>query len=148
MRTAWRILAVSLAVVPGVGASCEDPTGPVREVEEAARRWANAGPYAYAYTLHETCFCPPSGRRIVVVDDEVVRVERIVEHDPGRVLEGYTVEGLFGLIRQSLEREPDSHFLEFDPVLGYPTRVHFDYEHQAIDEEWGFQVEDFRPLPR
>jgi hypothetical protein len=148
MRRALSKVVLAAVVAAGIGASCEDPTGPVHDLEEAERRWVAAGPERYAYTFRETCFCGPGDRRIEVAAGEVVSVEPAENVDPGQTLEGYTVEGLFALIRESLDRDPDDVTLEFDPAAGYPTRVFFDYDHRAVDEEWGFRVQDFEALPR
>jgi hypothetical protein len=34
----------------------------------------------------------------------------------------------------------------FDPTLGYPVDVYFDYQASVADEEWGFQVTEFAIL--
>lgn len=147
-------LLPALLLVGLVGATgCASPldlawTG----LEQAERRWAENAPDHYAFTYQDICYCALQIIHSEVRDGVVVAAEwGGADEDPGPESgpepEGYTVEDLFERIRKELERDPFEATTHFDPVLGYPTRVFFDYQENTIDEEWGFRVEGFTVLP-
>lgn len=142
----WVLLAALLTL--GV-AACVDPLGPeAARLERAERLWAENRPGHYTFTYQRVCFCPLAVVSVEVLDGEVVAVEWAGPgEEPEIELEGHTIDELFDRTRSELERDPFRATLEFDPALGHPTSVYFDYEEHVADEEWGFQVEDFTIVP-
>jgi len=57
----------------------------------------------------------------------------------------YTVEGLFGLLRWSIEVGADSVEVDFDPALGYPRDVLIDLDRGTADEELIYSFELLEP---
>ena len=58
-----------------------------------------------------------------------------------------SVDGLFGLVRNALDAEPDTIVVEYDENYGYPTRLHVDPDRSA-DDALLVIVEEFRVLSR
>lgn len=114
-----------------VATACNTPLSPneLRQLVEAEARWASRGFADYAIEARESCFCPPAlnqWSRVEVVDGLVDRVTvvatgtDVAEEDRTRFP---TVEYLFDVIRRSNDRDYDELIVEFDPELGFPTRV-------------------------
>jgi hypothetical protein len=57
-----------------------------------------------------------------------------------------TIGGLFDAIADALERPPASFSATYDPARGYPVCVDIDPIRNAVDEEVGYRVRDWRPL--
>lgn len=142
-----RRLAPLLALA--VAGGCADALAPDRDaLRSAEARWAIRGPDRYEYDYVETCFCGFRPRH-VVVENGVVTSVRALEPSTagdGDRPEGYTVEELFERVRAELARNPHDARTAFDPALGFPTEVWFDYREHVIDEEWGFRVSAFVAL--
>lgn len=135
----------TLAILAVAVSACADPFAPEQNALDDARvRWEAAGITAYQLEYRNVCFCGRVHIRVDVTNGQVTRVEPLDDDDAfGPVHEGYTVERLFALIQDGLERRPHDVALSFHPELGYPTSVSFDPIGNAIDDEWGFRVENF-----
>jgi hypothetical protein len=57
-----------------------------------------------------------------------------------------TVEGQFAFIRKAWENRPFSMSVQYDPRLGYPTRVCVN-QTAASDDGRGFLITEFKTLP-
>lgn len=126
--------------------SCDDEDGAAAEFAEARSRWAVRGPASYDLVLERLCFCGPEGRgpvRIEVRDREVVSRAYVETGEPVREeLEPFfpDVDGLFDLLADAFRSDPHSIEIEYDPVLGFPTRSFVDFEENVADEEQGHRV--------
>lgn len=130
-------LAASLLLV----AACRDSLAPVGEEFDARRRWASRGPSAYTYTVERGCYCLDSaiGPVDVTVRDGVVESRRYTRTG-GTVSPRFaelfpTIEGLFAQIDSARSRKAASLRVEYDPDLGYPTRIDIDFVEQMADDE-------------
>ncbi len=143
--------------IPGVAAvllvsSCVLSTGPLGRgrdrLADARRVWVQRGPASYAFTYTRACFCGWAGAyRIEVEADTITRVTALPSGDvladrPADVF--YTVDGLFGMIGDVLDRRPDAFHASYDSALGHPVELSVDYIKQAVDDEFGFTVSDFQ----
>jgi hypothetical protein len=85
---------------------------------------------------------------VTVVDGAVTSVlaqDSTIVIPPGSFLR--TVDDLFDLIQDAIDR--DAHLIRtgYDPSNGTPRDVYFDYEEFTIDEEFGFEVRNAAPIP-
>ena len=55
-----------------------------------------------------------------------------------------TVERLFDFIRKESTGHPAHLDVQYDPARGYPTRVCVDPVAHIFDDEYGFEVSDFK----
>ena len=149
-----RALAAALAAcLLAAAAACDDgPTTPRDELRDARRRWEAARPAAYAFTFERLCFCPVELTRPTVVTVRGGAVESLRYVDGGgpvdpRFASAYpTIDGLFDAIAEALARPPASFSATYDPARGYPVRVDIDPIRDAVDEEVGYRVRDWRQL--
>lgn len=131
----------------GVLAACGDPTA-ATDLFAARRRWSTAEPPAYRFTLQLGCFCGSEATRPVVVAVRAGRVQSRTYLDTGapvdaRLEEAFpTIEGLFAVIDDALERDADHVAAEYSARRGYPTRISIDYESGTADDELTYTVRD------
>lgn len=55
-----------------------------------------------------------------------------------------SIESLFALLREHLQRNPGRFEVEYDQVLGYPTRADLDLSSQVADDELRFEITEFK----
>ncbi|HKA57127.1 MAG TPA: DUF6174 domain-containing protein [Gemmatimonadales bacterium] len=124
----WYAVPMLLAVTT----TCGTPVSPsgLWQLAEAEARWAARGYADYAIEAREGCFCPPAlneWSRVEVVDGLVDRVTVVatgtdVPDEDRRLFP--TVESLFDVIRRGNDQDWIKEVtVEFDPELGFPTRV-------------------------
>lgn len=140
-------LIASAIVLSALSASACDALhlGPERTAYEIAReRWDEVRPERYVYAVERLCFCPvlPPGR-VTVHGDEVVSIEPLGDA-PFALLdveEWYpSVDGLFELLEDAIEREAHSIDATYDPETGIPTEFFIDYRESVSDEELRMRV--------
>lgn len=128
-------------------AGCESPTAPGDRglLAEARAQWRSRNQDSYSFELNRNCFCVLGGRRMTVT----VRAGAVVGADyldaSGPVdaaLLSYipTIPDLFDLIEDALDRDVASFLAEYDPELGFPTRIEVDYSATAADDEIAISV--------
>jgi hypothetical protein len=119
-----------LAVVLSLGvAACESATSPQFELATARARWASVQPAGYSIIVTRICDCSyaTSGPVMIQVRNGTV-VSRVYVESGAVVADGYAeifpnVDGLFALIDAGEKDGVSPVTAQFDPVLGYPTRV-------------------------
>lgn len=147
---ALRIVALCAIAAASTALACDESSELADRVKEARTLWAREGPPDYEMVLFHGCFCPPEGRGpvvVTVVAGEVVsRVYVEGGADVGPDFEGLfpDVEGLFEVAAEAARRA-DRVEAEFDPELGFPTRLTIDWEERAADEEVDYRVERLTP---
>lgn len=113
-------------------------------LSEHLAAWRAAAIDDYEYGYNKFCEChreAPPETLVTVRGGEVARVRHRhpdtgteIEAEP-RNLEWYwTVDGLFDMVDTALERGVEVR-ADYDPTLGYPTRVFIDYDPGMIGEE-------------
>lgn len=150
-RLAPAVLALALLPAACGVTGPDDPS--LREEIEARREQWEARPFRdYAARLQRECFCLPEARGPVRVEVRQGRVARVVEPDSGELVEDRLwhlfppVDGLFVVLLEAVEGGADDVEVEWDPGLGFPTRIFIDYDRRTADEELGFRVESVAPL--
>ena len=134
------------------------PGAPAAEPEDLSTHralWQAAGVDAYEYAYNKYCDChreTPPETFVTVQEDEVVGVrhrpfgfEHYVEAEPRNFEWYWTVDGLFGLIETALQRQAQVR-ADYDPALGYPTRIYIDYDSDLIGDELDLRLTRLDPL--
>jgi hypothetical protein len=144
-----------LALVAISLSACVDFIGPYdardsRDLSRNERLWRDFGPFDYDYVIVYDCFCGLGGIpvRVFVRDNRVL--DEVYENSGFPVTTGYnffarTVEDLFEVVEDGLDRRADDIRASYDGYYGYPRSVQIDYERHAVDEEFGFRVVSFIP---
>lgn len=126
---------LALAVLAG----CVDTTGPRDELEEARRRWASLGFSTYGYRLEQRCFCwaeLAGPIELTVANDSVtIAVYKGAPLRPDLVPLLPTIEDLFDVVQDALDRRADRLEVTYHRAAGYPTRIEVDYRFGMADDE-------------
>jgi hypothetical protein len=157
MRSFRRIskpsVALAAALMLAVVAGCDPVTGPENQMNAARSRWEKQGLDDYTFRYRRLCFCPSESTRLVIVTVRQDTVAEVVYADtrqpvPANMFREYrTIDGLFGVIQDAVNRGADKINVTYDPARGYPTNAAFDYEKDATDDEITFTVDSVEALP-
>lgn len=142
------VAAMALALATSTGCGVAPGDGPIGALERARAQWVRARPQGYRYGVQRNCFCIDEARGpvYVTVSGEAV-VGRAYVDGGDAVPEPYrdlfpSVDGLFDLLRDALERDAYRVTVTYDPDTGVPLDLFIDYEAMVADEELGFAVVD------
>ena len=126
-------------------------------LSRAEAKW-RARPFAdYRYDMQQLCFCPPEvGRwtRVTIRQGKVVGAER-VEPDstlPVTSLAFWApIDSLFSRLRQFARDQGNNGvyrdiIVEFDPTLGFPTRVEWVSRPNVLDAGATYMLRNVQPL--
>lgn len=108
---------------------------------------------SYRYTLSLLIFAPPENTGPVVVEvrngvpEPVTPAISDVEINAAAFKAYDTMEELFAVVEKARARNPETMEETYDTRYGYPAAVSIDYDHRMADEEFGFRVTNFEPLP-
>lgn len=153
-----------LALALGAGAAltaCDSSSiaGPddFRQLAQAEARW-NARPFAdYSFEIRTFCFCPPEmaqWTRVSVINGVVVDADA-VEPDSNfpitTLVYWQPIDSLFSDLHRVMSDGPfESPYadivVEYDPVLGYPTRIEYIEKPTVADAAATITVRNVIPL--
>jgi hypothetical protein len=120
-------------------------------VRDARDRWEASGADDYTFDIQVhlgLVLARPA--RVTVLDGEVVSIQDRETGQPVAnpgIYAGFdTVEELLSQAEDAILDAPASFTGRYDELLGYPRLVAVDPRRNAVDEEWGYQVEGFHLL--
>ncbi len=135
LRFLWTSLILAL-VACGEG-------NPLRPVETALQRnqqlWQEVGPANYRYTFQRLCFCVDI--RPVEIEVRAGAIVSVTVIETGEELDTSvfdwfeTVDGLFDMVLDAIDRKAERLEVTYHPTLGYPTDIDVDYSFNIADEE-------------
>jgi hypothetical protein len=120
---------------------------------DARHQWEQRGFANYSFEVRQSCFCDlevQQWTRIDVVGNQIAAAVLVATGAPvpaERWSLYPTIEELFSQIDQ---RQPDwiqEVKVEYDPQLGFPTRVEFAPKPNVVDAGLVYNVRNVRPLP-
>lgn len=145
MRNTLRLATVATVLAL---AACNSPAEPewrdlLARTEVAEDRWQEARPFRYIMTEQRLCECPPeqSGPVRIEATGTSETVSSMVYSGDGQAVSAantqyfHTVAGLFQIVREAAAAKVFGLEIEFDPALGYPTRIFIDRSNQWLDDE-------------
>lgn len=128
--------------------ACGDPGDPaieeLRQEEGAIRRWE--APPNYSFRVQSSCGEQSFiGKFHIVVEDGEVADAKGLDESARAALEYTTdeVPTLTDLLRYAMEAQQagaDDVDVDYDQTDGHPTRIEFDYDTNAIDDESCFVI--------
>jgi hypothetical protein len=161
------VAAASLSLA-GCGRSSGDMLSPFARnlaevrLQAAERQWLDRRPGAYRLTESRSCECQVEVAAPMVVTvmllfpieggDVAERVDVAhYESDGSLVPEQYrsaalTVQQLFALIRDALDRHAARLDVEYDAQYGYPAMISIDYDAQMVDDEITIRARDLQGM--
>lgn len=136
-------LLAGCSFLPGASLSPRDEA--LRSLAQRQAQWQSSQVDDYTISITRQCFCPATELEVTVVDGVVTAVTKGGEPAAPNDVAGLpkTVPELFALIAA----QPDTAALtvEWDPTFGFPTNIQVDPIVNAIDDEFGILVTNFRP---
>lgn len=142
--------ALLLAALAGCGLG-DDDSFQNQNLAQARTLWDRKDVASYSYVLELQCFCAPASQlepvRVTVQNGAVASV-RYVETNataPSDIFGPYdTVEELFDLIQDAIDRDADLLQVGYDATYGFPHTINVDYESGGTDQLLLF-VTGFQP---
>ncbi|HKG92376.1 MAG TPA: DUF6174 domain-containing protein [Gemmatimonadaceae bacterium] len=173
MRPTVRRLAIPLlsALVAAAASSCSSsagtgPGGPELaarlgarvELAAARSRWAAKAPARYRYVFSRSCECLTEATQAarIEVERSVGNPEVITSltyASGGSAVENRyralfpSVDGLFDLVQDALDRRAAGLVVSYDPQLGYPRSISIDYDAVMVDDEVVLHASDLEVVP-
>ncbi|MFV1987697.1 MAG: DUF6174 domain-containing protein, partial [Gemmatimonadota bacterium] len=113
-------------------------------------RWSTSGIVDYEYVLDRACECTRETTRTMRVEVRGGSVTGATYRDTGEsaaMANGYpTVEDLFDLIDDAIQRRAAGLTVAYDAALGYPTEITIDYDLEVADDEITINASNLVPM--
>jgi hypothetical protein len=122
------------------------------DLDKHRRRWRSANVASYEYEIRRSCGeCPAESTepvRVVVRNRAITSMTYVRTGLP--VPAHYyglfpTVEGLFGIVEDAIDRDAAALSVDYDAAYAYPTFISIDYAVNVIDDEIGIQATGLVP---
>ena len=117
------------------------------ELDLNRTKWTSAMVSDYQFNFRWICFCALESMapvNITVRENKIDSAAFVEGGAPVAVggLGGYrTIDGLFDLLQEGIDKNAHSISVDYHPELGYPIDVWIDYEEATADEELGFEID-------
>ena len=59
-----------------------------------------------------------------------------------------TIEDFFTLIEEAIKQPAGNMQVDYDPTLGYPTKIYIDYMLEVADDESSYQISEFEVIEK
>jgi hypothetical protein len=111
------------------------------ELERQQGKWARQHITSYRITYQRECFCGSEFTMPTEIEVRGGAIETANYADRNDPIPAYvqaklpTVDALFAIIADAIDREADLLDVVYDPSRGYPTRVAVDYRFNTADDE-------------
>lgn len=119
-------------------------------LDAAEALWKQKHPEHYAYQLQPSCFCPPEYTQpiaIRVFKGKIQQADLVTSKKPlpaERKGDAKTIEDLFKLIRDAINRPAASVKITYDQQYGFPSSISIDLDQRMADEELYYSVNEFK----
>src|SRR5262245_17124117 len=139
---AWMILVAVVLFAAGCedsGNSRADLRDQQQLLDQNAARWRDANLSTYQYVYERSCFCVPHDHLVIfVVNKQVSEAFRIPSGTyltPQELATVRSVDGLFALAQDAINRRVASLSVTYHPQYGYPELIRIDNTADAVDDE-------------
>ena len=144
--------SVKLAVALSLGAAaCSSPFGPqeARLLADSRAQWDQRTFADYTFEARRDCFCPPEEVgpvRITVRQGAIVELTLLETGEAVDPLLWLTIEQLYDQIpRWGKYHGVEDVIVDYDPTLGFPSRVQVRYEEGITDAGLSYTVSNVGP---
>lgn len=152
-RTPWNIASYFLLPLMAMLMSCATvgQGGIQGELDQARSKWRVARPSNYTYTYSLSCFCPRELTDRVRITVQNAKVDNVIYTNTGQPVDlqhlqhFHTIDELFDMLQDAINRDPHQMAASYDPSYGYPTSVTIDYNEMIADEEMRFTADSLQP---
>jgi Family of unknown function (DUF6174) len=152
LRAAAALRLAAILVLGGMVGACGLLAPNARDLErkrlaDQQSVWAAGHVDDYTFTISRQCFCPFTDPiEITVVDGLATQLTSNGEPVAAPDAQGFpkTIDELFVIIGAQLAKDAIVE-VEWDDAFGFPTSIAVDPIINAVDDEFGYLVTDFRP---
>lgn len=123
----------------------------VTEIQANKEKWVSHAITGYQIEMQKLCFCSPDAVRLMIfeVENDEIKTVRYAdsgdEVDPSLYNQYSTVEGLFALVEQALEKNPADLSIAYDEEYGYIKELTIDYKKDIADDEVTIIASNIKP---
>lgn len=122
----------------------------IRELQENRQLWRSQQIKNYQYIYQQQCFCTPPSNIPLKVSIKNDKITQVVNLNNDQLITDLTfpktINELFHIIKDAIQRNADEILITYDTTLGYPTHVAIDYQKILADEEITYTVKDLNKL--
>lgn len=150
LRTAVGLVAFCGIAFSGCTSSLAPEDRELERIRAQRAIWSAQEISDYTFESRRVCFCAFVGwLEVTVRADTVESITAIDDPDvPAWALEDYpTVDGLFDILEDAVDRNAVQIDVTWHDTLGYPTTFFIDYALNIADEELGHDVRVLTPEP-
>lgn len=146
------LLLAALAGCEGLG---DDDSFQLQKLAQARTQWDSKNVASYSYIVELECFCAPASELepvlVTVRNGAVASLEYWDENPakrtpaPAAIFGPYdTVEELFDLVEDAIDRDADMLQVGYDPEYGFPQIINVDYQAGGSEQKLLF-ITEFEP---
>ncbi len=136
--TGRRRLVIASVLLGAIAiAACSNAAARQGDLDRSKAMWESRGQSNYTITYERRCFCGFAGSFVARVDNGAV-----TSVEPATGIGGteempiaLTVERLFEVVQEAIDRGADRIEVEYDTEYGYPRRIFVDGDRGAEDDE-------------
>ena len=113
------------------------------KLDQNRKKWMSRMVSNYQFNFRWICFCALEYIAPVNISVRKNRIADVafVEGDvPGAIEDYRTIEGLFDLLQEGIDKNAHIISVHYHSELGYPIDVWIDYDEAIADEELGFEI--------
>lgn len=117
------------------------------ELDQNRKKWASAVVSNYQFNFRWKCYCSEEfvePVNISVRENRIVDVDFVADDVPFTMIGLWryqTVDKLFDLLQEAIDKNAHSISVDYHSELGYPVSASIDYEEYTVDEEKGFEID-------
>ena len=143
-------LIVILVNIMPIAANENTDSPLVQELQENRQLWRSQQLKNYQYIYQQRCFCVPPSNTPLKVSVKNDKITQVVNLNTDQRLTDLTfpktIDQLFNIIQDAIQRNADEILITYDKTLGYPNRIAIDYQRILADDEITYIVENLSKL--
>ena len=144
------LLMVMLVNIMPISANGNNDSPLIQELKENRQLWRSQNLKNYQYIYQQQCFCPSPSNTPLKVSIKNDKITQVVNLNSEQLVTDLTfpktIEELFKIIKDAIQRNADEILITYDKTLGYPNRIAIDYQKILADEEITYTVENLSKL--
>lgn len=144
------LLIVMVVNIMPISANENNHSPLIEEMKENRQLWRSQRLKNYQYIYQQQCFCTPPSNTPLKVSVKNDKITEVVDLNNNQIIADLTfpksIDELFNIIKDAIQRNADEILITYDQTLGYPTRVAIDYQKILADEEVTYTVENLSKL--
>ena len=148
----FRLISILSALVVS-GCVFTQPSGPHgaerAQLNSARQLWKAQALDDYTYVFSRGCFCVFEYREpvtITVRGGNIISVVSVASGSPRDASSYRTLEALFDIILNAIDKNAATIRAEYHPTRGHVTTAYIDMDQRIADEEISFEAKSLTPL--